>query len=196
MNSGLDIISVLTGLVSAATAVLGIWLKIKYDENKNKQLNYDPQLHGNVVTALEFILQETEADRSYVLEFHNGEHYFSGRSQQKLSCTYEIVSEGISVESQNIQNIRVSNFHGLVKSISQDQTFACRNVDQYDDDMSFRAFMQSKGVKSMFARPIKTLNGKIIGIIILEYVKEPRRWSDDAEDFLKKQSRIISGYLI
>ena len=116
--------------------------------------------------------------------------------QQKLSCTYEIVSEGISVESQNIQNIRVSNFHGLVKSISQDQTFACRNVDQYDDDMSFRAFMQSKGVKSMFARPIKTLNGKIIGIIILEYVKEPRRWSDDAEDFLKKQSRIISGYLI
>lgn len=196
MNSGLDIISVLTGLVSAATAVLGVWLKIKYDENKNKQLNYDPQLHGNVVTALEFILQETEADRSYVLEFHNGEHYFSGRSQQKLSCTYEIVSEGISVESQNIQNIRVSNFHGLVKSISQDQTFACRNVDQYDDDMSFRAFMQSKGVKSMFARPIKTLNGKIIGIIILEYVKEPRRWSDDAEDFLKKQSRIISGYLI
>ena len=196
MNSGLDIISVLTGLVSAATAVLGVWLKIKYDENKNKQLNYDPQLHGNVVTALEFILQETEADRSYVLEFHNGEHYFSGRSQQKLSCTYEIVSEGISVESQNIQNIRVSNFHGLVKSISQDQTFACRNVDQYDDDMSFRAFMQSKGVKSMFARPIKTLNGKIIGIIILEYVKEPRRWSDDAEEFLKKQSRIISGYLI
>ena len=196
MNSGLDIISVLTGLVSAATAVLGVWLKIKYDENKNKQLNYDPQLHGNVVTALEFILQETEADRSYVLEFHNGEHYFSGRSQQKLSCTYEIVSEGISVESQNIQNIRVSNFHGLVKSISQDQTFACRNVDQYNDDMSFRAFMQSKGVKSMFARPIKTLNGKIIGIIILEYVKEPRRWSDDAEDFLKKQSRIISGYLI
>jgi GAF domain-containing protein len=196
MNSGLDIISVLTGLVSAATAVLGVWLKIKYDENKNKQLNYDPQLHGNVVTALEFILQETEADRSYVLEFHNGEHYFSGRSQQKLSCTYEIVSEGISVESQNIQNIRVSNFHGLVKSISQDQTFACRNVDRYDDDMSFRAFMQSKGVKSMFARPIKTLNGKIIGIIILEYVKEPRRWSDDAEEFLKKQSRIISGYLI
>ena len=196
MSSGLDIISVLTGLVSAATAVLGVWLKIKYDENKNKQLNYDPQLHGNVVTALEFIMQETEADRSYVLEFHNGEHYLSGRSQQKLSCTYEIVSEGISVESQNIQNIRVSNFHGLVKSISQDQTFACRNVDQYDDDMSFRAFMQSKGVKSMFARPIKTLNGKIIGIIILEYVKEPRRWSDDAEDFLKKQSRIISGYLI
>lgn len=196
MTPGLDIISVLTGVVSAATAVLGIWLKIKYDEKKDKQLNYDPQLHGNVITALDFILDETGADRAYVLEFHNGEHYFSGRSQQKLSCTYEVVSEGISVESHSIQNIRVSNFHGLVKSIAQGETFKCKHIEKYNDDMSFKAFLQGKGVQSMFARPVKTLNGKIIGIIILEYVKEPRRWSEEAEEFLNKQSKIVSGYLI
>lgn len=196
MSSGLDIISVLTGVVSAATAVLGVWLKIKYDENKNKQLNYDPGLHGNVITALDFIIDETQCDRAYILEFHNGEHYFSGRSQQKLSCTYEVVSDGISVESHNTQNIRVSNFHGLVKSIAQDATFRCKDVEGYKDDMSFKAFLQAKGVKSMFAQPVKTLNGKIIGVLVLEYVKEPRRWSKDAEEFLRKQTRIISGYLI
>ena len=48
----------------------------------------------------------------------------------------------------------------------------------------------------MFARPIKTLNGKILGIIILDYVKENRVWSDEAEEFVKKQARVISGYLI
>lgn len=196
MNIGLDVISVLTGVVSAATAVLGVWLKLRYDERKNKQLNYDPQLHGNVVTALQYVLNETGADRAYILEFHNGEHYFSGRSQQKLSCTYESVSEGISVESSQLQNIRVSNFHGLIKSIAQEATFRCKDVDKYDEDIGFRAFLQGKGVRSMFARPIKTLNGKIIGIIILEYVKEPRRWSEDAEHFLREQARIISGYLI
>ena len=62
--------------------------------------------------------------------------------------------------------------------------------------MSFKAFLQGKGVQSMFARPVKTLNGKIIGVIILEYVKEPRKWSQEAEEFLNKQSKIISGYLI
>lgn len=196
MTSGLDVISVLTGVISAATAVLGVWLKIKFDEKRDKQLNYDPQLHGNVITALDFVIDETHADRAYILEFHNGEHYFSGRSQQKLSCTYEVVSEGISVESHSIQNIRVSNFHGLVKSIAQGETFTCKDVDDYNDDMSFKAFLQYKGVKSMFARPIKTLNGKIIGVIILEYVKESRRWSREAEEFLNKQTRIISGYLI
>ena len=87
MNSGLDVISVLTGIVSAATAVFGMWVKIKYDEKKSKEFNYDPNLHSSIISALEYVMDETQADRVYVVEFHNGEHYFSGRSQQKLSCT-------------------------------------------------------------------------------------------------------------
>ena len=196
MNLGLDIITVLTGVVSAATAVLGVWLKVKYDEKKHKQLNYDPQLHSNVITALEYIKEETEADRVSILEFHNGEHYFSGRSQQKMSCTYEVVDEGISVEAHSLQNIRISNFHGLVKCISQEKTFACKDIDNYSEDIAFRSFLQSKGVKSLFARPIKTLNGKIIGVICLEYVKDQRTWGSTAEEFTRKQARVISGYLI
>jgi hypothetical protein len=196
MNLGLDIITVLTGAVSAATAVVGMWLKVKYDEKKHKQLNYDPQLHSNVITALEYIKEETEADRVSILEFHNGEHYFSGRSQQKMSCTYEVVGDGISVEAHSLQNIRISNFHGLVKCISQEKTFACKDISIYDEDLAFRSFLQAKGVKSLFARPIKTLNGKIIGVICLEYVKDQRMWSSGAEEFTKKQARVISGYLI
>ena len=196
MNTSLDIITVRTGVISAATAVLGVWIKIKYDEKKHKQLNYDPALHSNVVTALRFIMDETNADRAFVLEFHNGDHYFSGRGQQKLSCTYEVVNDGISVECQNLQNIRVSNFHGLMDSISQQQTFSCPDTELYTKDITFKSLLQSKGVKSMFARPIKTLNGKIIGMICLEYVKEQRKWSDDSEEFIRKQSRVISGYLI
>lgn len=196
MNTGLDIISVLTGVVSAATAVLGMWLKIKLDEKKSKQFHYDPNLHSNVLSALEYVMSETEADRVNVLEFHNGEHYFSGRSQQKLSCTYEVVSEGISTESQKLQNIRISNFHSMIKDIAQGHTFVCEDTSEYNEDIAFKSFLESKGVKSIFVRPIKTLNGKILGVIALEYVKEQRLWTSDAEDFIKKQARVISGYLI
>jgi hypothetical protein len=196
MNSGLDIISVLTGVVSAATAVFGMYLKMKYDEKKSKEFSYDPRQHSNVISALEYTMQKTEADRVYVLEFHNGEHYFSGRSQQKLSCTYEVVSEGISCESQKIQNVRISNLHGLVKSIAKEETFICPKVSEYTDDISFKSFLETKGVKSLFAAPIKSLNGKILGVIGLEYVKESRMWGEDAEDFVTKQARVISGYLI
>ena len=196
MNNGLDILSVLTGVVSAATAVIGMWLKIKYDEKKSKQFVYDPNCHSNVISALNYVLDETGADRVYILEFHNGEHYFSGRSQQKLSCTYEVVSEGISSECQTLQNIRTSNFHGLTHSVSQEKTFKCPNLEEYSDDIGFKSFLEQKGVKSFFARPVKTLNGKILGILCFEYVKENRKWSEEAEEFSRKQSRIISGYLI
>jgi hypothetical protein len=196
MGSGLDIISVLTGVVSAITAVAGMYFKIRYDEKKSKEFSYDPNQHSSIVTALEYVLEETEADRAYVLEFHNGEHYFSGRSQQKVSCTYEVVSEGISAECHKIQNIRTSNFHGLIKDIASEKTFACPDLKEYTEDIAFKSFLESKGVKSIFARPIKTLNGKILGIIALEYVKENRTWGEEAEEFVKKQARVISGYLI
>jgi hypothetical protein len=196
MNYGLDIISVLAGAVSSVAAVAGIWLKLRYDKRKDKQLNYDPNLHQSVISSLDSIIDETDADRAYILEFHNGEHYFSGKSQQKLSCTYEALSEGISSESYNTQNIRVSNFHGMVKSIAKDETFRCPDIRGYSEDMAFRAFMQNKGVKSIFAKPIKTVNQKIIGIMVLEYVKEARRWSADAELFIERETKIISGYLI
>jgi GAF domain-containing protein len=196
MNSGLDILSVLTGIVSAITAVVGMWLKLKYDEKKSKEFVYDPNCHSNIVSALNYVLDEAQADRVYILEFHNGEHYFSGRSQQKLSCTYEVVSEGISSECQRLQNIRTSNFHGLIETIAREQTFKCPKSEEYKQDIGFKSFLQQKGVKSFFARPIKTLNGKILGIICLEYVKESRVWGEEAEEFTKKQSRVISGYLI
>lgn len=196
MNTELDVISVLTGVVSAATGVLGMYLKIKYDEKKSKQFSYDPNLHNSIVLALEYTMSETQADRVYVLEFHNGEHYFSGRSQQKMSCTYEVIGGGISAECHNLQNIRTSNFHGLTKEIGQGKTFECSDVKNYNEDIALKSFLESKGVKSAFARPIKTLNGKILGVIVIEYVKENRAWSNDAEKFVKKQAREISGYLI
>ena len=30
----------------------------------------------------------------------------------------------------------------------------------------------------------------------MDFVKEHRKWGDNAEDFLKKQARMISGYLV
>ena len=196
MNNGLDIISVLTGVVSCATAVVGVWLKLKFDEKKSKQLNYDPNLHGSVISALEFTKSQTEADRVYVMEFHNGENYFSGKSQQKLSCTYEVVSEGISCEYASLQNIRISNMHSMVQYIAMEKPFICEDIEKYTDDISFKSFLQEKGVQSLFAQPVKSLNGKILGIIIIEYVKEKRAWGVNAQEFMEKQSRVISGYLI
>jgi len=196
MQVGLELGYAVAAIVSAVVTIGSVWFKNKIKARKDKVFNYDPQLHSNVMTALEFMRSETEADRVYILEFHNGEHYFSGRSQQKFSCTYEVVNEGISREVQNLQNIRISSMHYLIKDVVDENTFICKNSEEFCEDLSFRSFMDSRGIKSMFARPIKTLNGKIIGVLVMDFVKEHRKWGDNAEDFLKKQARMISGYLV
>ena len=68
-------------------------------------------------------------------------------------------------------------------------------MDEFCEDLSFKSFMEMRGIKSMFARPIKTLNGKIIGVLVMDFVKDYRKWGDNAEEFLSKQTKIISGYL-
>lgn len=195
MEIGLEYGYIIAALISASATIGGIWLRNKLQERKDRIFDY-PQQHENVFTALEFMREETEADRVYILEFHNGEHYFSGRSQQKFSCTYEAVNEGISTEVQNLQNVRISNLHYLIKEVTKGNTFICKDSEEFCEDISFRSFMESKGVKSMFARPIKTLSGKIIGVLVMDFVKEHRKWGDSAEEFLKKQARMISGYLV
>jgi len=196
MEIGLELGYIIAALISAGVTIGSVWFKGKIKERKDRVFNYDPNLHSNVMTALEYMRQETEADRVYILEFHNGEHYFSGRSQQKFSCTYEVVNEGISREVQDLQSIRISSMHYLIKDVVQGKTFVCKDVEEFCNDLSFRSFMETRGIKSMFARPIKTLNGKIIGVLAMDFVKEHRAWGPNAEDFLKKQAKIISGYLI
>lgn len=196
MEIGLELGYIIAALISAAVTLGSMWCKVKIKERKEKIFNYDPNLHSNVMTALEYMRRETEADRVYILEFHNGEHYFSGRSQQKFSCTYEVVNEGISREVQDLQNIRISSMHYLIKDVVQGETFMCKDVGEFCDDLSFKSFMETRGIKSMFVRPIKTLNGKIIGVVALDYVKDYRTWGKNAEEFLEKQAKILSGYLI
>ena len=195
MEVGLEYGYIIAAIISASATIGAVWMKGKLKERKDKVFDYDPNLHSNVVTALEFMRRETEADRVYVLEFHNGEHYFSGRSQQKFSCTYEVVNEGISREVQGLQSIRISSMHYLIKDVVDGKTFMCKDVEEFCEDLSFRSFMEMRGIKSMFARPIKTLNGKIIGVLVMDFVKEHRKWGINAEGFLKKQARMISGYL-
>lgn len=196
MNLSLEIVGVISGVVSALTALFSMWIKVKIDDRKAKRLSYDPSIHQNVLTALDFIKEKTGSDRTYIMEFHNGEHYFSGKSQQKISCTYESVNEGISSEANALQNIRVSNYHSLISSISKNQTFVCVETSKLKGSNCFKQVLMAKGVQSFFARPICTLNGKIIGILVLEFVKEERKWGDASEAFLRKQSKILSGYLI
>ena len=188
--------TVLAALISASATLFSVWAgkKILHRTKADSIVNETIQ-NANVYTALDFLLEESGADRAYVMEFHNGDHYFSGRGQQKFSCTYETVRKGISSECSNSQNHRISNYHHYISVAVNEGVFALEQIED-TEDVSFKALLKEKGVQSVLNVPLKTLNGKIIGLIGVDYVRRKKEFTPETLDFMKKQARIVAGYLL
>lgn len=185
-------------LVSSAATVGAVLLRHKLSRNlKCDPIEKETKHNQNVYTALDFTIESFNCDRAYVLEFHNGIHYFSGRSQQKFSCSYEVVQEGISAECQNSQDHKISNYHNYIRTLIEEEKFAFHNIDDIEDHI-FTTLLRHKGVQSILNVPIKTLNGKIIGILGVDWVRAPNKekFTEENFKFLKMQATVVAGYLL
>ena len=188
--------TVLAAVISAAATLSSVWLARKMMHRTKRDAIVDETIqNANVYTALEFLLGEVNGDRAYVMEFHNGDHYFSGRGQQKFSCTYEIVEKGISAEFRNSQNHRISNFHHYINELVNDGSFKYQSIEEVPDQ-AFKTLLKDKGVRAIFNVPLKTLNGKVIGILGVDYVRSSPELDEKMLQFMKRQARIVAGYLL
>ena len=64
----------------------------------------------------------TDADRAYVLRFHNGSDFLPDNPVWKVSCSHEIVKDGVSYESGKLQEILVSRVHDRIDPIITGQS--------------------------------------------------------------------------
>ena len=194
-----NIAIIIASIVSAIGGVAAVWAKNKFEYNKKECLKSITDSGVNVYKALDYILSETGAARAYIFEFHNGEKFFSGKGQQKFSCTYENVRAGVSSECLNSQNHRISNYNKYIHGLISEGKYFSLDTSKIDDS-ALSAILQSKGVHSFYTVPIKTLSGKIIGILGIDYICPVQKFdfgpdSPEPEIFMKRQARIISGYL-
>jgi len=191
---------IIASLISALGTIFAVWVKNKFDYKKKNTLESATVSGVNIYKALEYIQSQTNCARAYVFEFHNGEHFFSGRGQQKFSCTYECVRAGVSAESLNSQGHRISNYNSYISDLISNGVYRSFNVENIKDQ-AFKSMLKSKGVQSIYNLPVKTLNGKVIGILGIEYLvkKEDFKISSNElsfERFMRTQARTISGYLV
>lgn len=200
----------ISALIGAGATIASVLIAKKRKnglELENPILN-ETQNNENIYTALDFLMSEMNADRAYILQFHNGGYYMSGRSQQKFSCTHEIVQVGISRECENSRNHIVSNFHAYINEVINDGKFAYLNSEDVNDH-AFATMMKNKGIKSIYNIPIKTLNNTVIGILGVDYIKncaskdsigfcninQKNNFNEETDSFMKRQARVIAGYL-
>jgi len=192
---------ILSSCIVAGTTIISIFIKELVQSKKNKQqacvVRYTKK-NENVQKAVDFTRSETQADRAYVFEFHNGDSFYSGNHQQKFSCTYESLDAGVSAESMRLQDLRVSTFHAFIKDvlgIHGEKLFRLEDIESINSPL-LRNWLDERGIRSCYAFPIETLNHGVVGIICIDYTKKKTEIYKKDINLIQNQAKIISGYLI
>ena len=70
-----------------------------------------------IYTAIVEMRALVDADRGYVIQFHNGHEFLLSNPVWKLTNTHEVVRPGITYEASNIQSVLASRVSELIEPI-------------------------------------------------------------------------------
>jgi len=188
-----NIFTVVNTAVAGAVSIILLSLKLRFKRLKCDPIEAQNNVDENIMAAIDFLCKGLDADRIVIQEFHNGEKYFSGNSQQKLSISYELCKKGVSSIFRKFQNVRVSALSNIIKQSMTDQIL----VQLDSEKCSYSYDLQTHGTTSAAFTILKTLTNKNIGILSIHYVNRNKtKLTEKEKELINRQSRIISGYLV
>lgn len=193
-----------TVLAAFVTGVLGpiLVITVKYvlDRRKKKpdMVTETLETSERVMTKLDHIKEEFEADRVWVAQFHNGGYFYpTGKSIAKFSIVYESVGIKVPSIQANFRNIPVSLFSRSINRLLEADIIA---ISDYKDETiatyGLKYIAEESGCKSGYLFSIKTIDDKFIGILGVDYTKKRVKASDHQIHQLSNHATAIGGELI
>lgn len=190
-------------IVAFITGVLGpilvLYIKSILDKkNPNDMVRDTLRVSELVTTKIEQIKDEFDSDRVWITQFHNGGSFYpTGKSMAKFSIIYESVAPGATSIQSNFHNIPVNLFS---KSINQLLENDLIEVPDYKNEeihtFGLRYVAQDTGCKSGYLFAIKTIEGKFIGTLGLDYTKKQHKLDEESIIQLQVHASSLGGVLM
>lgn len=191
-------------LIAFITGVLGpimiILLKNYLNRNKKKPDMVTETLRVSelITTKIEHMREEFHADRIWVTQFHNGGNFYpTGKSMAKFSVMYETVNPGIGSIQTNFHNIPVNLFS---KSINQLLVNDVIEIPDYKDEtiptFGLKYIAEDTNCKSGYLFAIKTIEGKFIGTLGIDYTKRKTKLDIEAINHIMVHASSLGGVLM
>jgi hypothetical protein len=191
------IVAFLTGV---AGPILVMFVKNYLDSKKKpSDMVADAVEVGNLISAkIEHIKEEFGVDRVWVSQFHNGGHFYpTGKSIAKFSIFYETVKVGISSIQTNFQNIPVNLFSKSINELLENDVI---EIPDFKDDSvatyGLKYVAEDTGCKSGYLFAIKSIDGKFIGTLGLDYTKRKTKLDMESINHLAVHASAIGGVLM
>ena len=151
-----------------------------------------------IESKIEEIKEEFKSDRVWIAQFHNGGHFYpTGKSMAKFSYIYETVSINAGSVQPSFQNIPVNLFSKSINTLLEKDVIS---IYDYKDEMiatyGLKYIAEENGSKSQYLFSIKTLEGKFIGFMGLDYTKRKKQLSSEDINHLEVYSSSLGGVLM
>ncbi len=190
------IVAFITGIIGP---VLLLFIKNRMDKNKKPDIVKEALQVGELIMSkIEHIKDEFEADRVWIMQFHNGGHFYpTGKSIAKFSFIYEVVSMGTSSIQMNFQNIPVNLFSRSINQLLENDIieipdFKDENISTY----GLKYIAEDTGCKSGYLFAIKTIDDKFIGVLGLDFTKKQTKLDMESVVHISNHAASIGGVLM
>ena len=191
-------------IVAFITGVLGplllLFIKNKLEKKVEKpdMVLETLKVSEVIMTKMEHIKDEFKSDRVWITQFHNGGNFYpTGKSMAKFSIMYEVVGAGISSVQSNFHNIPVNLFSRSINQLLETEAI---EIPDYKDDtvatFGLKYIAEDTGCKSGYLFAIKTLDGRFIGTLGLDYTKRKTKLDIESINHLLQHSASIGGVLM
>jgi hypothetical protein len=191
-------------IVAFITGVLGpillLFIKNKLEKKTEKpdMVLETLKVSELIMTKLEHIKDELKCDRVWITQFHNGGNFYpTGKSMAKFSIMYEVVGPGIQSVQGNFHNIPVNLFSRSINQLLENDVI---EIPDYKDETvatyGLKYIAEDTGCKSGYLFAIKTIEGKFIGTLGLDFTKRKTKLDNDSINNLQQHSASIGGVLM
>ena len=173
-----------TIIVALITAVIGpllmTWFKNKLETKPTKKLLEEAiDLNELVSEQLEIIIDELEADRIWIAQFHNGGHFYpTGKSIQKFSIFYENITPNTEPIQSVFQNIPVSLFPKSLSKLYKDGELSIATLND-EENYDLKPLCVAYGTKSFYMISIYNLDDHFIGVMGIAFNEEYKLSKED-----------------
>ena len=184
--------SIITGsLLGVLVGVLKVFGKKK--DNHRENIDFI-QVHSQIHESLTELRIQTDAARTQVIQFHNGEYFMDGVSMRKFSLTHESLSRGVSADASRIKGLLCSMFVPLMNFVIKNEANV---ISVYDIPHSFcKQFFEENNVEGFVVLPLK-VRGQLTAFILTQWCSEAKletvdhklvkQYMDDARNAIEVQ---------
>ncbi len=196
MKIPVEWIPILAAFITGIFGPIIVRFAAKKFESTKDPLNDAFVFGEKVEEKLYSMLEEYQADRIYILQFHNGGHYYpTGKSIQKFSMFYEVTKDTKYSIRNNFQNIPVHLFSKSLKQLSEHNFIA---IDDYKDPtvatFGLKYIAEESGTKSSYLFTVRNIEDRLIAVMGFDFYKKNALAHDKTTE-LQIEAAAIGGEL-